>query len=230
MEKTSGEPVKRPTAGNWMLGLALIAVGALFLVGQYVDLGDLIWSLSMGVVSAAFLFVFLLNRTRWWALIPAYIFGLVAVFLLIEPGLSGDWDGVFWVFAVALPFLIVFITNPRERWWALIPTYVLSVSGVFILLEDAIGTGDNAGTFWMFAIAAPFVFVFLTNPRERWWALIPGGIMLAIGIGLWVQTVELLVAIVLIGIGILLLARQFLGGPRKPPAPTTGPEADRPSQ
>src|SRR5690606_41960036 len=52
--------------------------------------------------------------------------------------------------------------------------------------------GDIVGAYVMFAIALPFLYVYLRN-RENWWALIPGGIMLTIGVGLLAGAFEIII-------------------------------------
>ena len=79
------------------------------------------------------------------------------------------------------PFLIVFLSN-TEQWWALIPTYVMAAIGLMVGL---IGLGILSDllipAYVMFAIALPFFVVYLRDTKQ-WWALIPAGIMTAIGI------------------------------------------------
>ncbi len=130
--------------------------------------------------------------------------------------------------AVGLVFLTVYGRN-RSQWWALIPAYVFFAIAGLILLDMLPLPGDIDGAYVMFAIAAPFFYVYLRN-RQNWWALIPSGIMAFIGLGLLMDSVPYLVPAVLILIGVVLLVRQFSGS--KPASalvsePLTGPEADK---
>jgi hypothetical protein len=225
----------RPSSGSLIAGAILIGLGILALVGQFIDIGDTFATVLMYGFAAVFLAVFATNpRQRWWALIPAYVFGVIGTFLFVEPILRGEMDAIYWLIAIGAPFLLVFLSNPRRRWWALIPTYVMATTAFFLLVEGLL-PGDLDGAYWLFAVAAPFLLVFLTDPGRRWWALIPGGILSAIGVALFVSNAELIVALALIVLGGFLLARQFLGGGRRaavaaPPqaaAPKYGPEADK---
>jgi len=271
------------TAATWIVGVALIAAGALFLLNQFVILPNLIWSAALVGVGVLFAVVFLTDSSRWWALIPAYIFAATGLFLFVEPILRGSWDAIYWLVAVALPFitiylldrrrwwaliptyvlvvtaaflfvepllpgdlaavywmaavgtpfLVVWATDPRKRWWALIPTYVFGMTAGFLFIEPILSrtSGELIGAFWTFAIALPFLVVYLTNPRERWWALIPGGIMAIIGAGLLISVAQFVLPAVLIVGGLILLARQFMGrGQNRTATPMSGPEADRPAE
>ena len=178
METTNGNRL------NWLWGLILIFLGAAFLLTQTLGLmlGELVWAIIMAGVAATLLAVYTANREQRWVLIPAYVFG-------------------------ALAGLLALVTlNMGNRFTPdLIPIYV------------------------MFAIALPFLVVFIRNPRD-WWALIPGGIMAAIGLGLVVNTFELVIPAALIVAGLFLLVRA-LGGERRAAEPVEtphyGPETDR---
>lgn len=278
---------KHSTRSNWIIGLALVVLGGIFLLAQTINSDDLIWSVALLGAGLTFGVVFLTGpRERWWALIPGYILAMTGAFLLVEPMLPGNWDGIYWVAGVGLPFLVVYVvnprnwwalipagvmggvagfmvlepilpgdldavywmaflgipffivfaTNPRQRWWALIPAYVFASVGAFLLLEPLFrGPNDLEVTYWTWAVAAPFLFVFLTKPGERWWALIPGGIFGAIGLGFLIAEAEIIIPVVLIGGGLILLGRTLFKRERavvyvepSEERPLTGPEADRP--
>jgi len=153
-----------------------------------------------------------------------------AVFLTVEPILWGDLDAVYWLFATAAPFFVVFAGNTKKRWWALIPVYILGVTGLFLLFEPLMW-GDLDAAYWLLAIAVPFVVVFLTDTQRRWWALIPAGVLVSITLAVFMAELQVLIPVVLIGGGLFLLvrrgsARRELAAP--PSAPLTGPEADKP--
>jgi len=73
-------------------------------------------------IALPFLAIFLRDRARWWALIPAYPLLVVAgaVGLAASGLVSDELISAFVVLALALPFLAVFARD-RKQWWALIP-------------------------------------------------------------------------------------------------------------
>lgn len=282
-------PSERKTKGgngNLTAGIILIALGALFGIGQLVDFGDITASIIMGGIAIVFAAVYVTGTSRWWALIPAWIFGAISLFIMVEPILPGNfdavywmaaigvpflvtaltnvrerwwgfipagimglvglfllvenilpgnWDAVYWVSAVGLPFFVTFITNPRERWWALIPFYVMTTVAVFLMLVDGVLRDEAIGAYWTGAVALPFLVVFATNPRERWWALIPGGIFSVTALGLGLAAFELVrwgLPALMVLAGAALLAGQIM---RRTPesassAPLSGPAADKPRE
>lgn len=220
--------------GSWVWGLVLIVLGALFLADEFImPLSNAIWPVVMAGASVTFLGVYAANRRQWWALIPAYVFAAIAgLLVLVEIPLYSDLIPLYIFGAIAVPFLIVFVLRPSENWWALIPAYVmLALSGLLLLEMLPILPGfDLTGAYVMFAIALPFVVVFLMRPRENWWALIPAGIMSTIGVGLIGLRFDFVVPAALIAAGLILLVRT-LGRParhveRPDERPLNGPAAD----
>ncbi len=222
MEKPSHT---RHTGPNWLWGLVLIILGAVFLLNQTVlRMGEIVWMTIMAGISLSFLAVYLSNRRQRWALIPAYVFGAIGGLLLLAGvGFRNDWIALYVLAAIAAPFYAVYLRN-REQWWALIPAYVMTVIAGLVVLDGVFG-GEMVASTIMFAIAGPFVFVFLRNPKN-WWALIPAGIMGLIGLGLLASAFAYLVPAALIVLGVYLMVRYLAGRPAggTPPAPAAPPE------
>jgi len=91
-------------------------------------------------IALPFLGVFLRDRSQWWALIPAYVLLAVALMnWLMEVGILSDLLVPGYVmFAIAIPFFVVYGHNTKQ-WWALIPAGILTVIGiVFFISETAV--------------------------------------------------------------------------------------------
>lgn len=192
--------------------VVLILLGVLALVDQSVELSPWVWAGFLAAAGLVGLFLFWLDTSNWSVLLAAYILLAVALLIgLVATDILQDEAVAFFVLiAIALPFLGVYYRN-RAMWWALIPAYtMLAVVGV-IALDEMAGAGDNLITAYvMFAIAIPFFFVYVRN-RAYWWALIPGGIMAAIGVGfLLTEAAAIVGAVLVIAVGAWLLLRQFL--------------------
>jgi hypothetical protein len=138
---------------------------------------------------------------------------------------------------IGLTFFSVYLSN-RRHWWALIPAYTMIAIAGIVLLSDVLRIdGQLIGAYVMFAIAFPFLYVFLHN-RHNWWALIPAGVMGTIGIGLLLDIAGSFItaaipALMIVG-GIYMLVRGMGRGEEKVEpqremvAPMTGPDADTP--
>jgi hypothetical protein len=122
--------------------------------------------------------LFLLGKVFNWFAFP---FGsLIATFVLS---------------AIALPFLLIYAQD-RKQWWALIPAYVLLIIALMVaLIGFRLLRGAAIATYILWAIATPFLLVYLRN-RKQWWALIPTYVLGALGL-----------MVGLIGVGLL---RDFM--------------------
>jgi hypothetical protein len=92
-------------------------------------------------IALPFLVVFLRNRNQWWWLIPGYVLAAVALMIGLQAAgvLSDALTGPYVLFAIAIPFFVLFARRPR-RWWPLIPAGVLTIVALSLLVaEDAGG-------------------------------------------------------------------------------------------
>lgn len=192
-------------------GGLLILFGIMALVGTFVDLGPWVWIVVLGLAGLLVFLLFLTDRSEFALLLPTYVLWVIAGLIAItEINILGDaWIPFYVLTSIALPFLVVYFRN-RSQWWALIPAYVLLAVGLMVLLLETNILNDLlVPAYVMFAIAIPFLFVYARN-RKNWWALIPGGILIVIGLAFLIAEAALEfilpVVFILLGIGILLRA------------------------
>lgn len=223
------EPNRHPAA--LIPSYVLLAVASLiFLVTREILDDGRIATYVLSVVAFPFIVTFITNiKQNWWALIPAWVLSVIGTMIwLLESGaFSGDLVPTYVLSAIALPFVVVYFFNPRENWWALIPAWALGTIAVMVGLIIAGALTDLLiPTYVMFAIAIPFMLVFVKN-RENWWALIPGGITAAIGFAFLVSVklVQYAVPIFLIAAGALILLTQNRSKPQAA-QPISGPASD----
>ncbi len=166
-----------------MWGLILVAAGSLFLaynLGIPVDLTPILWMGVCAVLSAAWFIRYLFSdHQRWSWLLPACLFAAIAVMIgLSEADVRDTLIAAPLFVGFTVPFVVAFFTDRQQNYWAVIP------AAVFGMLAVTTFSGEPAGEFLaalvVMTIAAPFFFVYMTQPRQ-WWALMPAGILGSIG-------------------------------------------------
>jgi hypothetical protein len=138
--------------------------------------GEWVGSLFLFLIGLSFLVVYLNNRSRTWALLVAYILGVLSIAPAMAAG-GGDvaayFGAVFFV-AIALPFFILYFRS-TENWWAIIPAGVMTVLAVITALAIAgwirnADQGGYANALLMGGLAVTFGIVWLRHAKE--WAKI----------------------------------------------------------
>lgn len=134
-------------------------------------------------VAIPFVVAYILDRQKnRWALIPTWVLLVISLITIVADRVEGEAIGSLVLFAVALPFLVIFGTNREKYRWALIPGAIIAGVG-FIPMLASRASGELIGAYVLFAIALPFLVIYLSR-SENWWALIPAGIMASIGLAL----------------------------------------------
>lgn len=105
----------------------------------------------------------------------------------------------------------------REQWGRLVPGWMLlALAGVILL-----STLPEADRRWMAALpflglAAAFTHIWLIKRGAHWWAIIPGGFMLVLGlvlaVSIYVARLETLGALLFLGMGLVFFLLYLLGG------------------
>jgi len=91
--------------------------------------------------------------------------------------------------ASGLIFLTLYFFQ-RNNWWALIPGMTLLGLGTLISWTEfgPRSAEDLGASFFLGFIAASFWLIFLTD-RQRWWAIIPGGVLATTALMVGVETI-----------------------------------------
>lgn len=167
-------------AQNWW---ALIPGGVMLfltLVTLLVDStgGEWVGALFLFMIAGSFLTVYLNNRTRIWALLVAYITGVLGIAPLMSTGgRDAAYFGPIFLFAIALPFFLLYFRS-LENWWAIIPAGSITVISIIAALAIAGFIHDgNPGrsideryvnALLMGGLAVPFAVVWLRHAKP--WA------------------------------------------------------------
>lgn len=126
---------------KWLLiiAYAMLAVAGLVTLLELDLLRDAyVATYVLLAIGLPFFVAFLNNRSNWGLLIPAYVLLVIGVFVpLTEFGVLNDSVVVTYIlFAIAIPFFVVFLRNTKN-WWALIPGGILSIVGLGFLISEA---------------------------------------------------------------------------------------------
>ena len=126
-------------------------------------------------------------KKDWWRIIAGVLIIVVGVVLLLSQMevivLRGEIWGALALLAGGIVFGALWLSNTKE-WWPLIPGSIMTCWGLATLLE-MLGLPAWLVTLIGFVGSSlPFFYIFLkVGAQEGWWALIPGGIIGAWGLG-----------------------------------------------
>ena len=113
-----------------------------------------------------------------------FLIGLGVLFLLINFNVitfTAQLENWFWLvmFGLAgLGFLAVFVNQPSEQWWAVIPSFTLL--GLALLVGNFF-PADLGGGVFLGMIGLSFWVIAFVRP-EQWWAVIPGGTLVTLAV------------------------------------------------
>jgi len=166
--------------GSMMLFLALTTLMVDSIGGEWVG------SLFLFLIGLSFLVVYLNNRTHTWALLVAYILGVLSIAPAMASG-GGDtaaYFGSVFFLAIALPFFLLYFRS-NENWWAIIPAGVTTVLAVITALAIAgwirnANQGGYANALLMGGLAVTFAVVWLRHNKP--WAKIVTIVLAAVAV------------------------------------------------
>ena len=124
-----------------IFGLMLIVGGLLFLFENlgFISGGvGLLWSILLLGAGLTSLYIYAINRSNWWALIPGFTLAAIGTSVgldLIAPTLGNIFGGAIILGGIGLSFWTVYLTN-REFWWAIIPAGVMTSLAVVATLDE----------------------------------------------------------------------------------------------
>lgn len=228
--------------------------GAVLLV---IGVGLLVWNLdilaSMEITATwvvvalfalsglAFVFSYLNKRSAWWRLIPGFtLLALAAVLFLSARGAPATWVAAVLLAGVTLAFLVIYLSDREERWWALIPFGSVAVMVVVAALSTRPAVAPSLlGAVLFGGMGLVFFLIYaLARERQRFgWALVPAatlGIMGLAALAAYLPTAlpalaeaQRLWPVLLVVVGAGLLGYAALRASRQaPPAVELPPAAE----
>ncbi|MBK8048413.1 MAG: hypothetical protein IPK16_15635 [Anaerolineales bacterium] len=90
--------------------------------------------------------------------------------------------------AGAIFFFAGFARNGRE-WWRLIPAWTLvALAAMFLVTILPVASPQLVAALLFAGLALAFAHIYWLDRRERWWAIIPGGFLLVLGVVIWLNS------------------------------------------
>ena len=115
-------------------------------------------------------------QKNYWAVIPAAIFSLVALALLLDKRADAELLGGLVALAISAPFFFVYFTQERH-WWAIIPAGILTSIGLTAIacaVSPAFDHSNVKNTIFLLGFAATFGVVYLRRSiYQAEWAKYP---------------------------------------------------------
>lgn len=210
--------------------LLLIIVGGIFLLqtlGIVPDFNDTLWGIIWSGLFLAgglvFLAMYVQDRSQWWPLIPggALVGVGLTILLPIGLGLPGELSAVALFGCLALAFGVVYLRQPRQNWWAIIPAGAMVALAVLILSTTILPGEAPAAVFFlgMGAIFAFLYFVEIDGRRYNWWTLIPAGALFSLALVVIFSALgfeSLAGSALFLGMGLTFGVLYLMRGPGRP--------------
>ena len=177
-------------------GVLLVVAGLLSLL-QTLNILRFVWDVAWACLFAAggacFLWVFLARRENWWAVIPGMaLLGIGTLIGLSIVGLDGLFGGTVFMGALSVAFWLVYL-RARENWWAVIPGGVLLTLAAVAGIDEIAPRIETGGLFFLgLALTFGLVYVLPAPGARNKWALIPAGVLCAIGLIITIATSSVL--------------------------------------
>jgi hypothetical protein len=167
-----------------LIGGLLVLAGVVFILQQLFSwpIGGVFISMLFAGGAIVFLYVFLRDHNKWWALIPGFtLLGLALVIATSDlfPRFNSQFGGTIFLGSIALAFILIFVFR-RDFWWAIIPGGVLTTLALMTAIpaENGLFTG---GLFFL-GIGATFGLLgLLPVGKKEKWPWIPAAICVVLG-------------------------------------------------
>lgn len=121
---------------NWWAaipGCTLLGLGTLMMLeGLPGDLGELPPAIFLSSIGVSFIVVFLLDRSRWWAVIPGGTLVSLGAMLLLQDVLKGNWTPTILFLGMAITFAVLALLDRQKLKWAWFPAAGLAALALFI--------------------------------------------------------------------------------------------------
>jgi hypothetical protein len=128
---------------------------------------------------------YLRRRTTYWRLMPAWTLLALAAMLYFStlPQVTRPLLAAVISVGLALAFANIYLISRSEHWWAIIPGGFMGVLAVVLALSTTVTRLETLGAVLLAGMGLVFFLVnLLAGARRHWWALIPGSVLVFVGI------------------------------------------------
>jgi hypothetical protein len=139
-----------------IISLTVLAPGFMAIIGG---------SIVLGSIGLAFLIIYLLDREKWWALIPAGTMLTLTLVAAISQAVPGMETGGIFFLGLGLTFAVVALlpTSAGRMNWAWIPAGILALMGLLLMAA----AGSLIGYLWPLVIILAGGFLILRTLLGR---------------------------------------------------------------
>lgn len=201
--------MQRTHLNTFLWGLLLLVAGVaglLYNFGVFADYEQLAAYIAAGLLAFAglsFLVLLVFRREQWLFVIPGVsLLGLGSiVYLTTLESIQAVWLAALFLASMAAGFLILFLSNRHERWWALLQAGTIAV---IALVGLGVGVPEESqhilgsALFGGFALSFLLLFLFGGDFRRFLWALIMAGVLMIFSLTLLTNGVTSLTAATLL--------------------------------
>lgn len=223
---------QKVTTALWGILIIILGVGALAYnfgaLDNYKLITAYIVAALLALMGAAFLLAIAFQRENWFYVIPG--FSLLSlggvVYLTTLENIKPEWLGALFLGGIALGFLVIFLRNRQERWWALLQAetiLIIALIGLGLGIPESATKLVGAILFGGFAVSFFFVWLFSGHRGRFAWSLILSGVLAVFAAAIFAAGQNAVMVMLwpglLLLIGVFLLLRVFSGGGKaQPPA------------
>ena len=216
------------TNAIWAFLLVILGVVALlYNFGAFASYATVLAYIGAGVLAVAglgFLGLIAMREDRALFVIPGCSFLALAgvVYLSTSETIEAVWLGALFLAGIAAGFLVLFLSNRHERWWALLQAGtigVIAVVGLGVGVPAASEPLLGAALFGGFALSFFLLYLFGGQFRRFVWSLIMAGVLAVFAMTIFTagykgNVILMLWPILAVLAGALMFARMFTGRTR----------------
>jgi hypothetical protein len=166
--------------------IILFTLSAIALLSYFDVEGEWLGSIFLWGAGLAFLAVYLKQKNALWSLITSWGFIVLGFIVLVEKleefayWFDSGLGGSVLFLGGALAFLTYYIRKKKE-WWPLFVSLILFTLAGVVAVAVVTNYGELAGSIFLWGAGLSFISIYIKK-KDAWWAIIPGGISLVLGL------------------------------------------------